>query len=336
MNMDQLRTFHKIAVTGGFTRAARELFLTQSAVSQQIRNLEAEIDGRLFDRSGRGIRLTGEGEILLAYTQRLFDLHEEIERLFGNLRTLKKGKVTVGATAVIGTYFMPAAISAYHRQYPGIDIDLRMGNSEQILRMILEREVDLGIAGMIRKQESLEGIPIHREELFFVCAPQNPLATLESVPLAEISNYPFIWREKGTQTLEIIKRWFRENTRGDFPHQNLSLANMEAAKRIVGEGYGTTVIPATAARTEIEAGRLRRLPVTAFELFVSYGLFYPRDRPLSRASVAFLETLAGIPIFSHGENLRARLDKIRQKSHRPSPRASPPGPMPPGKEAGPT
>ena len=156
MNVDQLKAFHKTAATGSFTKAARELFLTQPAVSQQIRNLEREIGGHLFDRSGRGIRLTGEGEILRSYTQRLFDLHEEIERLFGNLRTLKQGKIAVGATAVIGTYFMPAVLSAFHRQYPGIDIDLRMGNSDQILRLIQDREVDLGIAGMTRKKEGLE------------------------------------------------------------------------------------------------------------------------------------------------------------------------------------
>ena len=92
MNVDQLKTFHRVAAAGSFTKAARELFLTQSAVSQQIRALEDEIGGRLFDRSGKKIRLTGEGEVLLTYAERLFDLHEEIETLFGGLKTLEKGK----------------------------------------------------------------------------------------------------------------------------------------------------------------------------------------------------------------------------------------------------
>ena len=103
MNIDQLKAFQRVASRESFTKAAQELFLTQSAVSQQIRSLEEEIGSRLFDRSGRRIRLTGEGEILLTYTQRLFDLHEEIEKLFGNLRTLKRGKIAIGATAVIRT-----------------------------------------------------------------------------------------------------------------------------------------------------------------------------------------------------------------------------------------
>jgi DNA-binding transcriptional LysR family regulator len=311
MNVDQLKAFHRVAAAGSFTKAARELFLTQSAVSQQIRALEDEIGGRLFDRSGKRVRLTGEGEVLLAYAKRLFDLHEEIETLFDDLRKLEKGKIAVGATAVIGTYFMPTVISAYHRQYPGIEIDLRMGNSEQIQRMILDREVDLGVAGMVRKPTTLNSAFIHREELLFVCSPHNPLADRQTVTIAELDRIPFIWREKGTQTLAIVKKWFQENAGDDFPRQTLSLANMEAAKRIVEEGYGVTIIPTSAASREIEAGLLKRLKVTGFDLTVDYGLYYPKDRLFSRAAEAFLEVLCGIGIFSHGANLRNRLGKRR-------------------------
>ena len=314
MNVDQMKAFHKVATTGSFTKAARELFLTQSAVSQQIRALENEVGGRLFDRSAKRIRLTGEGEALLTYTERLFDLHEEIETLFGSLRTLQKGKIAVGATAVIGTYFMPTIISAYHRQYPGIEMDLRMGNSEQILRMILDREVDLGVAGMVKNPATLKSVFIHREELLFVCSPKNALAARKTVSLSDLDRIPFIWREKGTQTLALVQRWFQENATDDFPHQTLSLANMEAAKRIVEEGYGVTIIPATAARREIEAGLLKRLNVRDFTVTVDYGLFYREGRIFSRVAESFLETLRGLKIFSHGENLHTRLGKGRKEN----------------------
>ncbi|MHB9097309.1 MAG: LysR family transcriptional regulator [Syntrophales bacterium] len=310
MNVDQMKAFHKVAATGSFTKAAQELFLTQSAISQQIRALENEIGGRLFDRSGKRIRLTGEGEVLLTYTEKLFDLHEEIETLFGDLRTLQTGKIAVGATAVIGTYFMPTVISAYHRQYPGIEMDLRMGNSEQILRMILDREVDVGIAGMVKKPATLNSVFIHREGLIFVCSPQNPLAVRKTVSLSDLDRIPFIWREKGTQTLALVQRWFQEHATDDFPHQTLSLANMEAAKRIVEEGYGVTIIPATAARREIEAGLLKRLNVRGFTVTVDYGLFYREGRIFSRVTESFLEILRGLRIFSHGDNLRTRPGKV--------------------------
>ncbi len=314
MNIDQIKAFHKVAIAGSFTKAARELFLTQSAISQQIRALEDEIGGRLFDRAGKTVRLTGEGELFLTYAERLFDLHEEIETLFGSLRTLRKGKITVGATAVIGTYFMPTVISAYHRLYPGIEIDLRMGNSEQVLEMVLERKADLSISGMIKKQATLDGVFLHRERLIFVCSPQSPLAARTRVTLGELDRIPFIWREKGTQTLAIVKRWFQENATDDFSHQTLSLANMEAAKRIVEEGYGVTIIPTTAARREIATGILKHLDVEKFDLSVDYGLFYPKGRIFSRAAQVFLETLCTIGIFSHGENLRTLLNDDRRSS----------------------
>jgi DNA-binding transcriptional LysR family regulator len=176
MNLDQLRAFHKVATAGSFTKAARELCLTQSAVSQQVRALEEKIGGTLFDRSGKKICLTGEGEVLLTYAERLFALHEEIESLFGGLQTLRKGKVAVAASGAIGTYFMPAIIRAYNRRHPGIEIDLRMGNSDRVQQMILDHEVDFGIGGMIRDQAALQAIHLHREKLLVVCSPRDPLA----------------------------------------------------------------------------------------------------------------------------------------------------------------
>jgi DNA-binding transcriptional LysR family regulator len=193
--------------------------------------------------------------------------------------------------------------------------------------------VDLGVAGMVKKQATLNSVFIHREQLLFVCSPQNPLAARESVALSELEGIPFIWREKGTQTLELVKQWFQENAGGDFPHQTLSLANMEAAKRIVEEGFGVTIIPATAARREIDAGLLKRLDVEGFALTVDYGLFYPKGRLFSSAAEAFLTTLCSLGIFSDGKNLRGHpwrtrdplsLDTRRSNSYTPPlPKASP-------------
>lgn len=306
MNIDQIKAFHKIVATGSFTEAARHLYLTQSAVSQQILALEDEVGVRLFDRSAKRIRMTAEGEALLVYAQRLLDLQDEIESLFGSLKTLQKGKISLGATAVVGTYFMPAVISKYHRQYPGIDIDLQMGNSEQILRMVLDREVDLGIAGMAKKRPELNSVFIHREQLLFVSSPKNPLTAKKKVLLGDLDRIPFIWRERGTQTLTLVKRWFNEKAGGVFPHQTLSLANMEAAKRIVEEGYGVTIIPASAAKREIDAGLLKQLDVEGFALTVDYGLFYTKGKLFSGAAEAFLANLREIGIFSHGENLQGQ------------------------------
>ncbi len=136
MNFDQLKTFHQVAQTGSFTLAAGELFLTQPAVSQQIKALEFFLGITRFDRSGKQVRLTSDGEILLSYSGRLFHLYDEIDAIFSHMQDLKKGKVTIGSTAVIGTYFLPRIIGQYNKRYPGIKLDLKMGNSNTVDSMV--------------------------------------------------------------------------------------------------------------------------------------------------------------------------------------------------------
>ncbi len=229
MNIDQLKTFGKVAQTGSFTKAAGDLFLTQPAVSQQIKSLEEAFGVTLFDRSNRKIRLTGEGEILFACTSRLFELIAEIEALFGQFEGLRRGKITIGSTAVLGTYFLPRIIGRFSKQYPGIDIDLRMGNSQSVQNWLLDGTVDLGFAGKMQSLDRLENILLHREMLLMVCSKDNPLATKTIVGAEDLANTPFIWREKGTQTRLLVKTWFEENTQRQFPQKAIELQNLEAA-----------------------------------------------------------------------------------------------------------
>jgi DNA-binding transcriptional LysR family regulator len=303
MKLDQLKSFHKVALTGSFTQAARDLFLTQPAVSQQIQLLEHAMGVRLFDRSGKKTRLTSEGEILLSHTIRLFQLYEEIEMLFGQLQSLEKGKITIGSTAVLGTYILPRIIGRYSKKYPGIEIDLRMGNSQKVQNWLLEGSVDLGFAGKLHSHSRLENIVVHREMLLMVCSGDNPLATKRSVRIDDLGHTPFIWREKGTQTRLLVKKWFEKNTHKQFPQRSIELQNLEAAKRTVIEGYGVTVTPEIAVRREIHVGLLRPIDLKDFNLFFEYYLIYLRSKIFSRAVEAFIDMLAGFKLLSHVQNL---------------------------------
>jgi DNA-binding transcriptional LysR family regulator len=303
MKLDQLKSFHKVALTGSFTQAARDLFLTQPAVSQQIQLLEHAMGVRLFDRSGKKTRLTSEGEILIAYTIRLFQLYEEIEILFGQLQGLEKGKITIGSTAVLGTYILPRIIGRYSKKYPGIEIDLRMGNSQKVHNWLLEGSVDLGFAGKMHSHRRLKNILVHREMLLMVCSGDNPLATKKSVRVEDLGHTPFIWREKGTQTRLLVKKWFEKNTHKQFPQKSIELQNLEAAKRTVVEGFGVTVTPEIAVRREIHVGLLKPIDLIDFNLFFEYHLFYLKGKIFSRASEAFIDMLAGFNLLSHVQNL---------------------------------
>ena len=313
MNFDQLKAFHNVAHTGSFTKAARELFLTQPAVSQQIQALESFLGAILFDRSGKKVSLTSEGNILLSYTDKLFLLYEDIEAVFSHLQSLQKGKITIGSTAVIGTYFLPIIIGQYNKKYPEIEIDLQMGNSNIVHNMIVDGKVDLGFAGKIRSHTGLTGILIHRERLLVVSSTDNPITTKNSVSVNELGKIPFIWREKGTQTRELVKRWFEKRAGRNYPGKSIELQNIEAVKRMVVEGYGITVIPEIAVRREIHVGLLKRVNLEGFDLSFDYYLFYLKRKVLSRATEAFLEVLSSIKTLSHSWNIEKHFQPILKK-----------------------
>ncbi len=313
MNIDQLKTFHRVARTGSFTKAADELHLTQPAVSQQIKSLEVSFGITLFDRSNKKVRLSNEGEILLAYTSRLFDLFEEIETLFDQFEGLRRGKIRLGSTAVLGTYFLPRVIGRYSKQYPGVDIDLRMGNSQMVHNWVLEGNVDIGFAGMMKIQPRVSRIRIHRELLLMVCSKDNLLAQKKSVRIADLESTPFIWREKGTQTRSLVKAWFEKNIHKKFPNKSIELQNLEAAKRTVIEGYGITVTPEIAVRREIHLGLLKQLHLKDFNLWFDYYVLLLKGKIFSKASQAFLEMLAEFKLLSEAENLKKHLNELGLK-----------------------
>jgi len=303
MNIDQLKAFQKVARTGSFTKAAAELFLTQPAVSQQIKSLEETFGVSLFERSNKQVRLSSEGEILLGYTDKLFNLFEEIEILFDQFEDLDKGRIILGSTAVLGTYFLPRIIGRFSKKYPGIDIDLRMGNSQKVHNWVLEGSVDLGFAGRMRNHPRLERVCIHREMLLMVCSRDNGLAQKESVRVNDLGNTPFIWREKGTQTRSLVKDWFDQHCHKEYPLKSIELQNLEAAKRTVIEGYGVTVTPEIAVRREIHLGLLKPLALNGFNLWFEYFLLYSKGKIFSKAAGAFIEMLADFKLLSHVQNL---------------------------------
>lgn len=310
MKIDQLKAFHKVACTGSFTKAADDLFLTQPAVSQQIKSLEAAFGIRLFDRSNKQVRLSSEGEILLTYTERLFNLFAEIELLFDQIGDLRKGKISLGSTAVLGTYFLPRIIGRFSKRYPGIEIDLRMGNSQQVHNWLLEGLVDLGFAGKMKNHPRLNPIRIHREPLLMVCAKDNHLAQKKGIQVDELAATPFIWREKGTQTRSLVKEWFEKFSHEKFPYQSIELQNLEAAKRTVIEGYGITVTPEIAVRREIHLGLLKQLHLKDFSLWFDYYVLISKGKIFSKASQAFMEMLADFKLLSEAENLKKHLNEL--------------------------
>lgn len=292
MDIYHFRTFHRVAVSGSFTKAAQSLFLTQPAVSMQIQTLETFLKVTLFDRSRRQIRLTREGEILFDYTQRIFGLFDEVQNVFQDLSQLQVGRLSIGATSVMGTYYLTNFISRFNEQFPRIDLEIRIGNSQLIAELVAEGEIELGFAGRSFIPPQLQQVFLHREQYTMVVGPDSPLAgRAQSTTPHELINMPFIMREKGTRIRSKISNWLKKHTGRDTPQNMVTLSSMEASKRLVASGYGVTALPHLAVSREIDNGQLIPLTVKHFELGVDYYLLYHGKKNLPHAASSFLSLL---------------------------------------------
>lgn len=293
MDIDHFKTFHQVVISGSFTKAAQALFLSQPAISMQIQALESYLKVSLFDRSRRQISLTKEGEVLFEYTQRIFHLFDEVQSVFQDISKLQVGRLTIGATGVMGTYYLTRFIQRFHERFPGIELEILTGNSHHIAELVASGEVEIGFAGRSVIRSPLQQVFLHRENYKVVVGKHSPLATCAGRDMSpdELLQSPFIMREKGTRIRAKINSWFKRHSANTAPQNCVTLSNLEATKRLIGSGYGVTVIPHLAISDELNSGELVELHVKGFNLAVDYYLVYQGEHSLSRAALGFISLL---------------------------------------------
>lgn len=297
MNIDYIRTFYKVAQTSSFTQAARDLYLTQPAVSQQIQNLENSLGVTLFDRGRRKILLTREGEVLFNYAQKIFGLMQEIENAFENLNELQHGHLCLGATAVMGTYWLPQFIAMFHEKHPGVEITLNIKNSHLVAELVHQDALNLAFGGSSTVHPGLARHFLHRETLILVCAKNSPLLRRpQPLSVADLEGESLILRETGTRVTNKVLSWFREQ--GSQAPALLTVNNMEATKALVRAGVGATILPRHTAQEELDEEELVQLQVEGLKLHTDYFLIYAQGRRMSSAARAFIMVLHshGVPL----------------------------------------
>lgn len=210
MNLEHLKTFHVVASLGSFTEAAKALYMTQPAVSQQIQGIEHALRNPLFDRSKRQIRLTAKGKILFSYTQKLFGIFREIENVFSDLNHLLTGELTIAASAVMGNYFLSSFIAEFYKKYPLISIRLEMGDSAYVTHLVEEGLADVALSRHVRNLKHCKQKLLIKEPYICVCGPSSPLAALKR-PLSakEFAENYLVMRQKGSRMRSKLEEWFK-------------------------------------------------------------------------------------------------------------------------------
>lgn len=285
MTVHQLRIFLTVARHRSYSRAAGELYLSQPAVSIQIRELEQAIGTPLFERAGRNILLTEAGEALLPYAQRVHELLDDARMVMEELQGLKRGRITLAAVSTAGAYVLPPILGAFRRAHPGVAISLEVSNRLTMRHRLLHNEVDLVIMG--RPPEGIPHVvePFLSEELIVIASPGHPLARARRIPVERLASEVLIQREVGSGTRLAAEEFFRQQ-KVDI-HSSFELGDNSAVKEAVAAGLGIAILHRRAVQLDIALKRLVILDVRGFPLKRQWNLVHRKEKQLSQAALAF-------------------------------------------------
>jgi DNA-binding transcriptional LysR family regulator len=289
VNLHALRIFTLVARERSFSRAAELLFLSQPAVSRAIRELEQEQGVELFDRTARPPAVTTAGAVLLAHATQLFAAERAAERAMAELRDLQSGSLAIGASSTIGIYLLPAQLAEFQQQRPQLRLFLDIGNTQQILDRLCMAELDIALVEGPAERPQLEQTIWRADQLVVIAPPGHPLSGRRSVAAQQLADYPFILRESGSGTREVIEAALR---RADLTLQvRLELGSTEAIKRAVAAGMGLAIVSQMTVADELRSGRLAAIDLRDLPLERELRLVTVRGRPLTPAAQALRRQL---------------------------------------------
>jgi DNA-binding transcriptional LysR family regulator len=285
LDLPQVETFVAVATHGSFAKAAAALFLTQPSVSTRIQGLERTLGQRLFDRHGRGVRLTRAGGVFLPFAERLLHTVAEGRAALEATQSAEGGLLTIAAALSVSTYLLPDIIKGFRAEHPAARVSIRAGHSRDVLRMVLEQEAEIGLARGLA-HPAVHTVRLGRDEIMLTVPPAHRFVRQRQVPLSEVVREPLILFDKGSSDWILITGFFRRG--GLLPNVVLELEGIEAAKKMVEKGIGIALLPHLAIRRELHQGTLAAVPISDARPLSRYvDLVYRRQGALSDVARTF-------------------------------------------------
>jgi DNA-binding transcriptional LysR family regulator len=291
LNFHQLYIFQTVASHLSFSRAAEALEITQPAVSIQVHELEKSLGVTLFHRRSRGLRVTEMGEAVLAYSQQIFSLSNNLLETIQEMQDLQAGHLTLGASTTPGEFVLPLAVGQFRQIYPNVQVELVIGKTRSIIQRILDHEIDIGMVGdhVTGFTAELEMIDYMEDVIVLVASPEHPAAQRPTVSLQEVAESGLVIREQGSATRLAAERHFAEL--GVVPEIAIELGSNQAVKQAAVAGGGIGVVSRLGIAAEVKAGMLTELAVEGWDCRRPLTLVHPKDRYLSPSQRAFREFL---------------------------------------------
>lgn len=287
INLNHLRIFYYAAKESNLTKAAEALFVTQPAVTMQIKALEQYLEVPLFRKRGKFLELTKEGSVLFTYAEKIFSVVEEMEHALKGFASLTHGSLIIGTTRSFARYLMPRLVSGYQEKYPGIKVSLEVGSSLEIAEGVATYKYDLAIIGRIPLPAKVKAIPFKLEEFCVVASPYHPLAKKGAISWQELEKEPIIIREPGSGSRHFMLSLL--SSHGVKPSVLLEAGSVEFIKEYVIQSRGISFLYKPEIEREAEMGLLKALKLGDEPLQIETIIVVPEGVTLSPPSRAFLE-----------------------------------------------
>ncbi len=267
----RLQVFHTVARYLSFTKAADSLHMTQPAVTFQVRQLEDHFNTRLFDRTHNRISLTEAGQRVFQYADSIFEIYSEMEKSVRDLTGDISGVLMLGASTTIAEYMLPSLLGDFKAKYPEVTIRLRVANTDGIVSMIENNTIDLGVVEAPVTNKNLVVEPCRVDQMVVVVPPEHPLAREVRVSVTKLLEYPYICREEGSGTREVMfETLLAEGANPDDIEIAMELGSPESVKGAIEAGMGISIMSKSTIAKELRLGSL-----------VAVELEKPIERPFS-------------------------------------------------------
>jgi len=289
INLNQLRAFFLAARERSITKAAESLYVTQPAVTMQIKSLEQDLEVKLFRKYGKSLELTGAGNALFGYAEKIFEIVEEMEYVLKGHATSAHGSLTIGTTRSFARHLMPGLLSRFQKRFPKVKVILKVGSSQEVADGVLDFTYDVGTIGRLPYKSRLNVIPYSKEEFSLVVSPQHRFAKCEAVSLGELENEPIIIRENGSGSRYAILSLL--SSHGVNPSVLLEAGSVEFIKEYIMKGQGISFLYRPEIRLEATLGLLKPVPLKEGPIFVQTDTIFPRGADLSPPVKAFLQLI---------------------------------------------
>lgn len=262
VKLELYKVFKEVAEAGNITAAAQSLYISQSAVSQSIKQLESDLQTRLFARNSRGVSLTADGKMLYEYVRSAIGLLETGENKLSQTRELQMGHLTIGASDTVTSQFLLPHLDAFHRLYPAIHIRIVSGRSHKVLGLLQSGKVDIAFAST-PAEGNFDTTSCFSTHAIFVASPEYPCNFDHPHTLAEIAAYPLILLEHKASSRSFLEKFFLQN--GQHLKPEIELGARSLLVDLAAIGFGVAGVTEEFVQKDLDSGRIRKVN-TAFDI----------------------------------------------------------------------